>query len=66
MREVTLQAANDTNNGQDRANLQAKIDAMVVEIDRIAGTTTWAGANLIDATNTSFSFQFGAATKAKN
>ncbi len=67
MREVTVQAANDTNNGQDRANLQAEMEAMVTEIDRIAGTTTWAGANLMDASaGTTFSFQVGAATGAQN
>jgi flagellin len=67
MREIAVQAANDTNNEQDRLNLQAEMDAMVVEIDRIAGTTTWAGANLMDASaGTTFSFQVGAATAAKN
>ena len=67
MREVAVQAANDTNNGQDRANLQAEMEAMVTEIDRIAGTTTWAGANLMDASaGTTFSFQVGAATGAQN
>jgi flagellin len=48
MREIAVQSANDTNNSQDRANLQAEMDAMGVEIDRIAGTTTWAGANLMN------------------
>jgi flagellin len=66
MREVAVQAANDTNNSQDRDNLQAEMNAMATEIDRIAGTTTWAGANLMEATTTSFSFQVGAATGTKN
>ena len=66
MREVTIQAANDTNNDQDRANLQAEIEAMTTEIDRIAGTTTWAGADLMEDATTTFSFQVGAATGAKN
>jgi flagellin len=67
MREVSVQAANDTNNDQDRANLQAEMDAMITEIDRIAGTTTWAGANLMqDEAGTPFSFQVGAATGDKN
>jgi flagellin len=42
------------------------MDAMSTEIDRIAGTTTWAGANLMEATTTSFSFQVGAATGTQN
>ena len=67
MREVAVQAANDTNNGQDRSNLQAEMDAMITEIDRVAGTTTWAGANLMDASaGTTFSFQVGSATGAQN
>jgi flagellin len=67
MREVAVQAANDTNNSQDRGNLQAEMDAMSTEIDRIAGTTTWAGANLMqDAAGTDFSFQVGAATGSQN
>ncbi|MDC0541135.1 hypothetical protein OAO50_05550, partial [Paracoccaceae bacterium] len=66
MREVAVQAANDTNNAQDRDNLQAEMDAMSTEIDRIAGTTTWAGANLMEDSNTNFSFQVGAATGDKN
>jgi flagellin len=66
MREIAVQAANDTNNSQDRANLQAEMDAMFTEIDRIAGTTTWAGANLMEDATTSFSFQVGAATGTQN
>ena len=67
MREVSVQAANDTNNDQDRANLQAEMSALVTEIDRIAGTTTWAGEKLMEAeSGTKFSFQVGAKTSAKN
>ena len=35
MREISVQAANDTNNDQDRANLQAEFDALRAEIKRI-------------------------------
>jgi len=66
MREVSVQAANDTNNSQDRTNLQAEMDAMVAEIDRIADTTTWAGTNLMKATNSVFEFQVGTATGTAN
>jgi flagellin len=66
MREVTIQAANDTNNAQDRLNLQAEVEAMTSEIDRIAGTTTWAGSNLMEAAESVYSFQVGAATGAQN
>jgi flagellin len=66
MREVAVQASNDTNNAQDRDNLQAEMNAMSSEIDRIAGTTTWAGANLMEASKTNFSFQVGTATGTQN
>ena len=66
MREVAVQAANDTNNAQDRSNLQAELDAMVTEIDRIAATTTWAGAKLMEAASSDFKFQVGTATGDKN
>jgi flagellin len=67
MREVAVQAANDTNNAQDRMNLQAEIDALVTEINRIASTTTWAGEKLMeDPLGTDFSFQVGAKTSGPN
>jgi len=68
MREIAVQSANDTNNTQDRANLQAEMNAMGVEIDRIAGTTTWAGANLMNggSNGKDFSFQVGTAVGDKN
>ena len=69
MREVSVQAANDTNNQQDRDNLQAELNALSNEIDRIAGTTTWAGTGLLNGDGTGgpgtaadFSFQIGANT----
>ncbi|MDC0431558.1 hypothetical protein OAL97_03495, partial [Paracoccaceae bacterium] len=69
MREVSVQAGNDTNNQQDRDNLQAELNALSNEIDRIAGTTTWAGTGLLNGdgtggpgTATDFSFQVGANT----
>ena len=66
MREVAVQASNDTNNAQDRGNLQTEMDAMIKEIDRIAATTTWAGTNLMADTAKSFEFQVGTATGAAN
>jgi len=66
MREIAVQASNDTNNGQDRDNLQAEMDSMSKEVDRIAGTTTWAGENLMNASSSSFSFQVGSATGTQN
>ena len=69
MREVSVQAANDTNGAQDRGNLEAEITALISEIDRIAGVTTWAGNSVMDgggSTSKTFSLQVGAATGTKN
>ena len=66
MRELAVQAANDTNNTSDRNNLQAELEAMRKEIDRIASVTTWAGQDMLDADGTKFSFQVGSATGSNN
>jgi flagellin len=70
MREVAIQSANDTNSAQDRGNLQAEMDALTSEINRIAGVTTWAGNSVMDGgsggTTKTFSLQVGAATGTKN
>lgn len=40
-RELAVQAANDTNTASDRAAIQAEIDQITKEIDRIADTTSF-------------------------
>lgn len=74
MREIAVQAANDTNSSVDRTSLQAEMTQLTEEIDRIAATTTWSGVFLLngdgadgaisstaDATNT-FNFQISSGT----
>jgi flagellin len=39
MRELSVQASNDTNNDADRAELQKELDQLISETDRIANTT---------------------------
>ena len=48
MRELAVQSSNGTNDANDRANLQSEMTQLSTEIDRIAGTTAWAGINLLD------------------
>ena len=55
MRELSVQAANDTNDDTDRANLHHEVDELMEEIDRIAVTTTWAGKSLINGYSTTSS-----------
>ena len=48
MREIAVQAANDTNDTTDRNNLSAEVKQLATEIDRIAQVTTWAGKTLLN------------------
>ncbi len=50
MRELAVQAANDTNTDDDREALNTEYQQLVREIDRIAATTLWNGETLIDGT----------------
>ena len=59
MRELSLQSASDTVNAQDRANLDAEIDQLILEIDRITSTTTFNGKNLLDGTAGAQKLQIG-------
>ena len=62
MRELAVQAANDTNSSVDRTNLDLEFDAASAEITRIEASTTWAGVKLLDGsggTSGAFSFLVG-------
>lgn len=48
MRELAVQAANDTNVAGDRAAIKAEVDELVKEIDRIASKTTFNEKTLLD------------------
>ncbi len=52
MREIAVQAASDTNDSDDRANLQAELDQLSTEITRIATVSTWAGQQLLNGAGT--------------
>ncbi|MDP9750556.1 MULTISPECIES: flagellin Hag [Thermoanaerobacter] len=62
MRELVVQAANDTNTDVDRANIQKEIDQLKKEIDRIASTTEFNTRKLLDGSlsTTGVTFQIGA------
>ncbi|RYV02647.1 flagellin [Shewanella sp. OPT22] len=60
MRDLSLQAANDSNSADDRVNLQKEVTALIAEMDRIATNTTFGSQNILDGTYTSKSFQVGA------
>ena len=48
MRELAVQASNDTLSSSDRANLQTEVNQLVSEVDRIASATNFNGINLLD------------------
>jgi flagellin len=63
MRELAVQASNDTNSASDRTMLQEEFDQLSTEIDRISAATTWAGQDLLNGTGGDgsgvFNFQIG-------
>jgi flagellin len=59
MRELSLQSANGSNSGEDRAALQKEVAALQQEITRIAETTKFGGTNLLDGNFGTKSFQVG-------
>lgn len=60
IRELGVQSANDTNSASDRESLQAEVDQLILELDRIADTTQFNGKNLLDGTMNDATFQVGA------
>ena len=60
MRELTVQAANDTNETEDRDAIKKEVTALEAEITRIATQTEFNGKNLLNASNTSLNLQVGA------
>jgi flagellin len=65
MRELSIQSANDTLTGSDRSHLQAEMDQLLAEVDRIATSSQFNGKALLvgtSASQTSLVFHIGANT----
>src|SRR5690606_2378367 len=60
MRELAVQAANDTNTDDDRTALQNEIKELIAEIDRIASDTEFNTQTLLDGDFTGKIFHIGA------
>ncbi|MEF8982574.1 flagellin N-terminal helical domain-containing protein [Thiohalorhabdus sp.] len=60
MRELAIQSANSTNSASDRESLQAEVNQMQQEIDRIANNTTFNDQNILDGSLSNAQFQVGA------
>ncbi|MCQ1996637.1 flagellin [Arthrobacter sp. zg-Y1171] len=53
MRDLTVQASNDTNNAESRTAIQTEVTALTSELGRIKDTTNFNGIQLLDNTVTS-------------
>lgn len=60
MRELAVQSGNATNSKSDREALQAELSQLRDEVDRVAKTTSFNGAKLLDGSFTGAVFQVGA------
>ena len=60
LRDLAVQAGNDSNNVESREAITTEATALVSELDRIAKSTNFNGINLLDGSNASLSFQVGA------
>ncbi|MEW5919769.1 MAG: flagellin [Bacillota bacterium] len=55
MRELAVQAANDTLTANDRMEIQKEIDQLITELDRIGNTTEFNTKKLLDGTTSALS-----------
>ena len=60
MRELSVQAANDTNSDSDRASLQAEVAQLKSELDRISETTNFNGNKILSGDFLARDLQVGA------
>jgi len=60
LRELSVQAANDTNTTSDRGALDDEASQLISSLDQIASSTEFNGRKVLDGTTTSLTFQTGA------
>ena len=61
MNELAIKSANGTNTTADREAIQAEVDSLVSEIDRVQSTTQFNTLNLLDGSFSDVTLQVGAA-----
>ena len=66
MRELSVQAANDTNSASDKDSLDKEFGELSKEIQRVLGGTTFNGKHILGAEASTMSFQVGANTTAND
>jgi flagellin len=60
MRDLAVQAANDSNDTNSRSDITTEFNQLSAELTRIAGSTKFNGTQLLDGTASALSFQVGA------
>lgn len=64
VRDLTVQAGNDSNNAAARTNIKTEIDALGDELTRIGTATNFNGTKLLDGSASALTFQVGASDQA--
>jgi flagellin len=62
VRELSVQSANGIYSDTDRATLDAEVEQLTSELDRIAGSTSFNGQNILDGSLGTLTLQVGAET----
>ena len=65
MRELAVQAGNDTLNDEDRNKIEEEMTQLQTEIGEIAKETKFNGNSLLDGSNTTFTIQAGANSEVR-
>ncbi|MBE1514471.1 flagellin N-terminal helical domain-containing protein [Nesterenkonia halotolerans] len=66
VRDLTVQAGNDSNNADSRAAIQSEITALGEELGRISEVTNFNGIQLLNGTSAELTFQIGAGATAND
>jgi flagellin len=66
VRDLAVQAGNDSNNADSRAAIKTEVDQLTSELTRISGSANFNGIKLLDGSNASLTFQVGAGDTAAN
>jgi flagellin len=64
VRDLTVQAGNDSNNAAARTNIKTEIDSLGDELTRIGASTNFNGTKLLDGSASALTFQVGAGDQA--
>ena len=66
VRDLAVQAGNDSNNADSRTAIKTEVDQLTSELTRISGDANFNGIQLLDGSNATLTFQVGAGSVAAN